>query len=191
MNENGQAIFRAEAVRRHAESRDRTVLPRFVSPPTFVALWLTVALVAAAGVAAGFARAPIYAAGPVVVAEQQAPPFVGKALGMAFLPAPYRDKLRLDQTVFVDLADVRVARPVMAVEREVLSPAAARGRSGLSPAAANAITEPVVVVLLALEPLPSGLSASAYAGSVFDARVQVGSRRLLSLVPLIGPRLGG
>jgi hypothetical protein len=195
MSENGYSIFRPDALRRYEQSRDQAVLPRFISPRTFLAIWLLFGLLATAGVTAWFARVPVYAGGPAVAAQrpgpgQQAP---GDVVAIAFLPAESRAALHAGQMIFLDLngAGARVRRTISAVEPEVLSPGAVRGRFALDPATASAITEPVVLVSVDPAPVPPGLPASAFAGSVYRAEVQVGSRRLLTLVPLIGSLLGG
>ena len=193
MNDHGYAIFRPEAVRRHTESRDRAVLPRFVSPRTFLALWLSLALITAMGVTAWFVQVPIYAVGSAVAVERPGQQLRGEAIGVVFLPAQFRETLRPGQTVFLDLpgAAARVPRPILEVQPDILSPAAARDRFSLDGAAAGAITAPVVAVFVALAPFPSGLPASAYTGSIYTAEIEIGSRRLLSLLPLVGPLLGG
>jgi hypothetical protein len=192
MNENGYGIFRAEAVRRHIESRDRAVLPRFVSPRIFLVLWLLLGLVTALGVTAWFARVPVYATGPVV-ALARGGPVPGQTTGVLFLPAQYRDTLHPGQTAFVQLAGggEQAPRSIVAVGPDVLSPAEARGRFGLDSAAGDSISGPVVAALVSLEPFPSGLPATAYAGTVFGGKVRTGSRRLVALVPVIGRLMGG
>jgi hypothetical protein len=40
----GRKIFRESALRRYAEAQDKTVLPKFVRPRAFVALWALVAI---------------------------------------------------------------------------------------------------------------------------------------------------
>ena len=53
MNETfSRSIFRAEAVRRYARSRDEAVLPRFASPATWACVWLLVGLILVGGLVA-------------------------------------------------------------------------------------------------------------------------------------------
>ena len=82
-------------------------------------------------------------------------------------------------------------RAVQTVEPDTFSPSGARTRFALDAQAAAAVTGPVAAVLIGAAPFPSGLSANAYTGSVFHARVEIGSRRLISLVPLAGRLFGG
>jgi hypothetical protein len=55
---SGGSIFRPEALRRHGEGRDRTVLPRLVSPRALVALWALAGLLLAGAAAAVLVLGP-------------------------------------------------------------------------------------------------------------------------------------
>ena len=46
MNEMPKNVFRARSLRRYAEQREQAVLPQFVSPKVFLALWLLLGLLA-------------------------------------------------------------------------------------------------------------------------------------------------
>jgi hypothetical protein len=53
MNEGfSRSIFRVDAVRRYAQGREVAVLPRFVSPPTWICLWILLGLLMAGGLVA-------------------------------------------------------------------------------------------------------------------------------------------
>jgi hypothetical protein len=191
MNGDAPAIFRPAAVRRYLESCDRAVLPRFVSPRTFVVLWLLLALLATATVTAWLARVPVYATGPVLAV---APVGDGQEAALvALLPAELLPHLQPGRPLFVNLtgAGSRDRRVILAVEPMVQSPSAVRRRFALDPEASRAVTGPVAVVTVDAGPLPSGLSLAAYAGTVYRGEVEIGSRRVLALVPLIGMLAGG
>ena len=49
MEDVKRSVFRPETLRRYMEDRDRAVLPRWVSPRTFIALWVVLGLLVAAG----------------------------------------------------------------------------------------------------------------------------------------------
>jgi hypothetical protein len=44
MGDTKHSIFRAAALRRYAQGKDHVVLPRYVSPRSFLYLWLLLAL---------------------------------------------------------------------------------------------------------------------------------------------------
>src|SRR5918992_1568417 len=66
---NNRPIFRPEAVRRYAEAREQSVLPKFVSPRIMVALWALVVLLILSGVAVWFTTMPVYASGLAIVVD--------------------------------------------------------------------------------------------------------------------------
>lgn len=50
MSDQPQSIFRPDAVRRYIAGKERSVLPRLITPTTFSWLWLMVALLLIAAV---------------------------------------------------------------------------------------------------------------------------------------------
>ena len=191
-----RSVFRTDALRRHAQDRDKSVLPRFVSPRTFLALWLLGGIFVSAGFSAWFARVPVYVSGPALVISSDAlaldpetdSPLVGNRVALvAFLPAPYLSLLRAGQMMYLDLhgPGTRVPRPILTVETAISSPSESRTRFGMDAEAAGAVSQPSAVVIAALEPTPSGLPASLYTGSTYQGYVEVGSRRIASFVPLV------
>ena len=69
MKTNNRPLFRPEAVRRYAEAREQSVLPKFVSPRIMVALWALVVLLILSGVAVWFTSMPIYGSGLAIVVD--------------------------------------------------------------------------------------------------------------------------
>jgi hypothetical protein len=187
-----RTIFRADALQRYMQGRERSVLPQFVSPRTFLCLWILLGLLVAAGFVAWFAQVPVYAAGPAIVVEVREPiSFIHEEVVVAiFLPPEHLRHLRAGQPMFLTLEGLgeRIRTPILAVEPGISSPMDAQRRFALS--AATAVNRPAVVAIARLGPLPAGLSASTYIGSVGRAEVEIGSRRVLTLLPLIGQFFG-
>jgi hypothetical protein len=186
-----QHPFRLRTLQRYQDSRDRAVLPRFVSPHTFGILWLLLALLTTATTTAWFARVPIYASGAVVVTE---PSEDGEQPALvALLPADFLPQLRPGSTVFVALdgSDPRARLEVRAIEPDPQSPATVRRRLALDAEAARAVSGPVAVVTLGTVSPPLDVSLVRHAGAVYRAEVEIGSRRVLALVPVLGGLLGG
>jgi hypothetical protein len=204
MNESHGSIFRAGALKRHLQGRGKLVLPAFVSPRSFVFLWMLLALALAAGALAWFANVPLYASGVAVVVDgararlhnDTAEPTSGGATEgpvlITFLPPAHLARLKAGQPLFLqlDAPRERVRRNLIAVEPELLSPETARERFHLDAGSAAAITRPSAVAVASFEPAPRGLPASAYLGSVYPVDVEIGSQRLPSLLPLIGRFFG-
>ena len=190
VNTANRSIFRADAVRRHMQGRERSVLPRFISPRTFICLWVLLGLFLASGLVAWLTRVPVFTSGPAVVVDRDTDtPDMNEGVAIvAFLPPEDLSRLRVGQRMFFryDRTGERVSRPIIAIEREITSPAAAQRRFDLSAGAAQTITRPAAVAVASLGPLPAPLPAHAYVGSVNRVDVEIGTRRVISLVPLVG-----
>lgn len=183
-------IFRADAVRRHLQGREASVLPRFVSPRSLVCLWLLLGLLAAGLFLTWLAPVPVIVSGTAVVVAGTAGalPSRDAAVLVAFLPPQSLPHLRPGQRVWLAAGPARErwSRRVLAVEPAISSPEAARRRFG---GAAGAIRGPAAVIIARWPPLQDHLPAAAYLGSIYHADVETGRRRLISFLPLAG-RLG-
>lgn len=194
-----RSIFRADAMQRYLQRREEAVLPRFVSPPTWVCLWLLLGLLMAGGLVAWSAKAPVYTSGSALVGNWPgrldsvyAPREPGEIVVIAFLPPEYLPRLRAGQSLFLQLerAGGRLGSPVVAVAPEVVSPEAARKLFATNIGDKLDLTQPSAVAIARFEPSHSGLPAAAYLGSVYHVEVEVGSRRVISFLPLIGRFFG-
>jgi hypothetical protein len=158
-------------------------------------LWVLLGLLGAGGVAAWLARVPVYAVGQAIIvpaAEPSRQPGADVQI-VAFLPAEYLPRLCPGQSLFAQLnhdqPGGRLKRPINVVEPELCSPETAGKRFPAGLAAAGAITRPAAVVVARWEPVVGGLPGPAYFGSVLPVEVEVGSRRMLSLLPFVGALL--
>lgn len=181
-------IFRASALRRYNERLEKVELPRYATLG-WARLWVACGLLLA--VVAGLlwaADVPVYATGPGFV--------TGVAAGndevavIALLPGEAAPRLATGQAARVVLPGLDSRSPdmaghVVAVEAELLSPAAARDRFAWLVASPTA---PVVVVHLTLAAaLPGG---DLWRGSPADVRVAVGAQTGLALLPGVDQLLG-
>jgi hypothetical protein len=196
-----RSIFREDAVRRYIAGQEKTVLPQLVSPRTFTYLWVLLSILGASSAIAWFTRIPVYATGSAVVVRWQGKPVLDKP-GMldrivvaAFLPPQSLSRLQTAKTVVLRLDGLGGAaqneglRPILEVQSDILSPDAIQQQFDLNPGVAQQINQPAAVVITPLEPIASGLPAlpaSAYLGSVGRVEAEVGTRRLISFLPLIG-----
>ena len=187
----GHTIFRPDALRRYAQSRQQTVLPRFTSPRVFILMWILVALLVASVVAAWFARVPVFASGTAALVSPKEGDRGNSAVVVAFLPQETLSHLRAGQSMFIEAREMRerIRLTVDGVEPEINSPATARVRFALG-AASGAVTRPSAVALGRLEGEAAGLPAALYAGGVYRVEVEVGSRRVISLLPGLGRLCG-
>jgi hypothetical protein len=187
------SIFRPAAIQHYMQSREEPVFPRLVSPRVFAYLWVLLALLVTGGLVAWFARVPTYASGPAavvslsrVVEDVQSQDDV---ILVAFLPPENISHLRIGQTLWVqiDPAGKRLGVPIIAVEPEISSPDAIRRRFALEGGVALVVTQPAAVAIAHLGQLATGLPVRAYEGSVYRVNAEIGSQRVISLLPLIGP----
>ncbi len=195
MEDSKSSIFRAGAVERYLQKREEAVLPRFVSPPTWICLWLLLGLLMVGGIVAWSAKTSVFTSGSALVRvwpERLDSVYgrvgPGEMVVIAFLPPEYLSRLRIGQTLFLqpDRAGARLGSRVIAVAPDVVSPEAARKMFAINTGDARPPTQPSAVAIARFEPAPSGLPADAYAGSVYNVEVEVGSRRVISFLPLIG-----
>lgn len=187
-------IFRPEAIRRYEERWSKAVLPRFIAPRLFVFLWIVIGLLVVCGAAAWLTPVPIYASGPAVVVKNDAidPAIQDEVVLVVFLPPENLPRLQVGQSVFLQLTaeGERISWPIVAVESAIASPESAQQRFGAGPDAAQIIRQPAAVAIVRLKPIAAELPATTYLGGIYRADVQVGSRRVISLLPVIGPLFG-
>jgi hypothetical protein len=184
MTRAARSIFRDEAIQSYIERREKEVLPHLVAPPIFLFLWILLALLLTAGLLTWLAQVPTYLEGAGIILEQQPASASGQreALALIFLPASSAPRLRVGLPIQVHIGSSgpSLLRQIDQVEPGILSPRAARTRYALASSVSQMLTEPVVVMSVRLGP---SIPAQVYAGSMVTAQVQVGSRRVLSLLP--------
>lgn len=169
-------IFRKEAIEKYSQGRDKNVLPQFVLPPVFVFLWCLLALFISAGITAWLGRVPVYVTGIGVVLDPSSSGNIANGETTAVIFIPYSPSLRLQAgqpvKMQLGLTGPRITAAIQAVDPHVLSPSKVRKHFLVS------ITDPSVAVTVLVES-----QLSLYTGSLVQAQVEVGSRRLLSLFP--------
>ena len=173
-----RTIFRADALRLHAEAHSKPVLPRLTTPFAVACCWLLVALLAAGLGLSWFSRVPAMASGPAVLVDAG----VG-TVALVFLPPDRVGEVRAGDAVVLRFGTQAVTRPLAAVEPGVRGPDEVRQRFGLSAQAAAAIDQPAIVGTVRLDGLPEDLSAAMYPGAVGRGEVEVGSQRVANLIP--------
>jgi hypothetical protein len=190
MKTSHRSIFRDDAVRRYVESREKSVLPRLISPRIFIYLWLLLGLLGVSSIIAWFTRVPVYASGSAVVVRWKSHKNTPEDIVVAaFFPPQYLPKLRSPQNLFLRfdaIGNGGVYRSVIAIKPQISSPDVIQKQFALPFGTAQKITQPAVVVIAQLQPIPTGSSASTYLGSVGHADVEVGSQSAISLLPLMG-----
>jgi hypothetical protein len=173
-----RAIFRADALQRYLNGREKVVLPRYTTHSVSALLWALVGLLVFAAVTLGLARVPRYtrSAGVVDTAASRV---------VLFVPAGDLPRLAPGQPVrlWLSSSDAPLDLRISSVEPAPIAPTDARNRFQLDGAAAAVVTGPSAVVTVDMN---LGAAARAYAGSIVTALVDTGAQRLLSSVSLFG-----
>src|SRR5205823_3950850 len=114
-------------------------------------------------------------------------PMPAMPMAVFFFPPVQLQNLRLGESIrlHVNSSGLQLNTQITSIDPNVMNPTALRSRFHLENAALL-ITQPSAAVEVKLDPA----FAAAYEGSVMTADVQVGSRRLVSLLPGVGGLFG-
>ena len=164
------------------QAKAQTVLPRFIAPPAPLCLWLLLGCLFTVSVLAWLAHVPVYRNGIATVVNSN------EELIVAFFPPESKSEMRAGQNLSLKLdpAGPPSVRTIAAIEPTILSPAEARKKFNLHDATARIYQSPAAIVIARLEKPSETLPASAYEGIVVEAQVEIGSQRLVTLLPVVG-----
>jgi hypothetical protein len=181
MSEPGRRIFRASALEAYRRRTEKDIVPRIVPRPVIACLWLFLAMLLGAALLAWSVRIPTYVRAPGVVRGDRA--------AVIFIGVDDSARVRPGRPVSgrIGSSDTYMRGAVADVPTGTVGPDAVRERYGAQ-GAADLITQPAVPVTVRLA---DALPAQSYAGSRVAAQVEVGSQRLLGLLPGIGRVFGG
>jgi hypothetical protein len=186
---SSRPIFRPEAVRRYAEAREQSVLPKFVSPRIMVALWALVVLLVLSGVAVWFTSMPVYASGLAIVVDTENKPVnieEGTAI-LVLLPPEAQPALDEGKTILIQVnpSSKPLQRKIVTFVKDASKVNAILEEFDLGNHPAVAKMQPAAVAIVRLEDTEGNVLANDYIGTIFRADIQVGSRRIASLLPLM------
>lgn len=176
---SGRPIFRPSAVEAHRRAVDRAVVPRLLAWPGKLFCWLLLVALLAGALLAWSVHVPRYIAASGMIVAGGGPGGSPRQAGVAdlFVAPDQSGTLRTQHTVQIRVQSTGtyVAGVVVNVSPSLIGPASARQRYGL----AGLVTQPSAVVTVRLD---RSLPAGAYGGSRVTARVQTGSRSIVSLL---------
>jgi hypothetical protein len=145
----------------------------------------------AAGLLAWFVQVPTYVDGSGIILAPGAmrQPADGETVAVVFLPPDQAAHVRGGLPVHVQIGSVGayVQGTIAKVEPGITSPDALRQRYRLDGVGSVLLTQPSTVLIVRLG---TALPATAYAGSLVTAKVEIGSQRLLALFPGLGTSPG-
>lgn len=191
MSQPRRQIFREHALQQYMQRQEEDVLPQFVSPPVFLFCWLLFVLVLLAGWIAWMTRVPTYVNGTGVVAasDRRVNAQQNEFDALVFIPVSESQRLHngLHGAVEVGSSGQYVASQVSSIETQTYSPDAVQNRYKLSCSVAQSVAEPVIVLHMRVR-LP--VNEHVQSGTALQARVQVGTQRILALFPVVDELLG-
>lgn len=176
------SFFRRDAMRSYRQSQSQPVFPRLVAPKGFLFLWVLLGLLVIASSVSWAAQVPLFASGFAVVIETEGGP--GQQL-LIVLPAQYLPSLHRGQKVVIELLEGRAqwVSTISSVVPEVQPPGTVESNFVIPACAVSRMGQPVALSLAKWEPIGEGSLSADYVGSIYDARVEVGARRLISFLP--------
>jgi hypothetical protein len=180
MKDEKSSIFRPGAVRHYVNPKENATLPQFASPRTSIFIWLLLGLFLIGGIVAWLIRVPVYSSGRAVVDRDN--------IVVAFLPPDTHSRVHVGQTMLLksEQSGVTQHARIIAVDDMISSPDDARSRFGLCSNAVTIVDQPSSIIFAEFEPIQNVLPASAYKGSVYNVDVEVGSRRVISMLSGLG-----
>ncbi len=177
------SIFRPDAIRNYVESKEKSVLPRLVSPRSFIFLWVLLSLTVVAGLLLGLAKVPAYSKAVIVVVKENGRREDGRVQMILWLPPEVLPRLKVGQKVFFRLqqdGDVK-SRAISTVEPHISTTAELQKRFALGSEVSTNPVGPVAVAWLEAEPVSADLTNDRYVGGFYNARVEMGSERVLTV----------
>ncbi|GCF09573.1 hypothetical protein [Dictyobacter arantiisoli] len=189
---NRRPLFREHALQHYMQRREEDVLPRIVSPPVFLIVWILFALVIAGGVISWLARVPVYVNGTGIVqsGEQRVNAQQSVVNVLIFVPVDASNHVRagIPGKAQFSSSGQHYDGTITSIEPLVLSPEAIQTHYKLGCSVAQMVTEPSVAAhMRVLVPANDRL----FSGTPLQAQLQTGTQRLLSLLPVFDGLMGG
>jgi hypothetical protein len=178
-------IFRESALKHYIQIQEKDVVLRILPVPAAVFLWVLLGFLFMAGMFTWNERIPTYVSGSGIVQATSG----GDAVAVIFLPAEQATALHsgMPVQIHVGATGPQVQSTILEVDQDITSPETARRTYQLEGESSSLVTEPTTVIVARLG---ATVPARIYAGSSLTANVEVGSQRILSILPGIGKLVG-
>ncbi len=171
-----RVFFREEALRHYQQGHEQMVLPRFISPPIIGVLWCFVVLLFVGSVIAWFWHVPIYVMASGEVSQEQGQQ---ETLVVLILSGDQSSEIHTGLSVLLQVGQngPQWQQHISSVSSTLLSPTEIRDRFNLDDAGSLLVQQPSAVALIRVP------ADASYNGSIVQARIQIGTRRVISLLP--------
>lgn len=168
---------RPAALRRYGNRTESAVSLKMDSGRKSAVLWFALLLLLGCGAAVWMRAAPVYVSGDLVRAKT-IHTSNGATPVLLLLRPEQLSRLQVGKRVVLVAARERVNGKVLAIEPAV-SIGALRDKLGLLFEAASPVAEPTAIAVIQLE-------SSIDAFDLHKTRVEIGERRLMAMLPLVG-----
>jgi hypothetical protein len=177
-------IFRRRAIESYLESRGELSPPRFAPPRVHLYAGLACALVSICALLMWTTRVPTFVSvrAAAVAGKGRLGQFPDGTILLVFIPVTDRPSMKEGQRVYFkpNSQGQMMSSTLIGFEPEVMTRAEVLTHYELAGDRPLEIDEPVVVGITRVEPPSNGIPV-VDAGSVFDAEVEIGTKRLLCL----------
>lgn len=184
---NGRSIYRRKTFSSYINEEQRLVLPKFVSPRTFLFLWILLGLLVAIGVLVCLIKIPLYTSGRGVVfvsSTTTSAPDNPECI-VAFFPPDALLFLQIGRNMSVKFSERRqwFSLKIAAVEAKVLESSEMHQVYGLK-TGKNFLSGPVAMVSNCANENQAIFSPpNVPLAKKIEAKVEIGSRRLITFFP--------
>jgi hypothetical protein len=178
-------LFREHALQHYMNRRENDILPRIVSPPVFLFVWLLFGLVIVCGFFAWTERVPVFVHGSGVaqIGGQKINAQQSYVNVLIFVPFNNSAQVRtgVHGRVQFGSSSQNFNGTITNVDRSVLSPVAIRKQYMLTCRSVPDVIEPSITAHMRVI-VPSNMSVLN--GNLTQAQLQTGSQRILDVLPV-------
>jgi hypothetical protein len=178
-------LFREHALQHYMNRRENDILPRIVSPPVFLFIWLLFGLVIVCGFLAWTQRVPVFVHGSGVaqVGVQKIDAQQSSVNVLIFVPSSSSAQIRpgVPGRVQFGSSGQNFNGTITNVDRSVLSPVAIRKQYMLTCSSVPDGIQPSITAHMRVI-VPSNMSALN--GNLTQVQLQTGSQRIVDVLPV-------
>lgn len=192
MDHSSRSVFRPDALRRYAQGRQETFLPRFVTPRVFRYFWMLILLFLLSGISTWFISIPVYASGTAIIVEndQTVVDIPHKMMVLALFPPEHHSDIHQAQSLVLTFNTTQGAHTIADFEPTVISSVEAQKHFALPTSTSMPLTDHGTLVIAPLDLFPGTIPTTAYFDDVGQAHIKIGTRRLLETIFIRGKDAG-
>lgn len=182
---NNRVLFRAHALQHYMDKSKNDLLPRIISPPVFVLMWMLFGVVLISGLIGWMERVPVFteSSGLVRSDEQQVSSLKHNVDVVVFIPTANSTQMHIGMAAKAkfDTSTQYFDGTIVTKDALVLSPVAIRKQYQLTCSMMpDGLVASIAVTILV--PVPANIAIEN--GALSQVQIQTGSQSVLDLLPL-------